>query len=129
MSSRSPYAGSSDLVALGRAVRELRRRRGVPQAVAAFDAGMASKYVGRVERGTLNPSFTMLLRVVRTLGSTMPELIAIYERHLAEIDLTAGRDVPLCPTPEALAFRRQINARAMDDYRAAKARGRMRSWI
>jgi transcriptional regulator with XRE-family HTH domain len=131
MPRRSPFAGSSDLVALGMALRELRERRGVQQKAVSFDAGVEDKYVGSVEAGYLNPSFVVLLRVVRTLGTSMSELVDRYERILAEIDPHAGHDVPLCPTPAALTHLRRISYQASADYEARKARrarGRMRSW-
>jgi len=67
MPRESPYAGSSDLVALGRALRELRVQRELRQEAVGFDAGVCEKYVGAIERGRLNPSFVLLLRIVRTL--------------------------------------------------------------
>jgi transcriptional regulator with XRE-family HTH domain len=78
----------------------------------AFDAGLDDRYVSNVERGVVNPSFGVLLRMVRTLGFQLAELVAISDRHLAEIDPHAGRDVPLCPTPEALADNDWFNAKA-----------------
>jgi transcriptional regulator with XRE-family HTH domain len=127
----SPYAGSSDLVALGDAVRLLRERRGIQQAVVSFDAGVVDKYVGMVERGRLNPSWMTLLRVVRTLDSSMGELVEIYDRTIAVIDPQAGSDVPLCPTPEALAHLRRLSYEASAAYEAKKARRarrRITSW-
>ena len=132
MAGRGWRVKSSDHVALGRAVRELRKRRGVAQVVLSFDADMDDKYVSKVERGVMNPSFTPLLRIVRALGTTMPELIAVYERHLAEIDPNAGHDVPLCPTPEGLAHARRLSDATLAAYYAAKARkarGRIKPWI
>jgi len=121
----SPYAGSSDLVALGRAVRELRELRGVPQTAVGFDAGVGDFYVGGVERGRLNPTFAVLVRVLRTLRCPPGELVARYERHLAVIDPHAGAEISACPTPEALAHVASFNAR-MATWRAAQARRRGR---
>lgn len=119
---------SPDHVALGRAVRELRERCGVTQDMLVFDAGVSGHYVNDVECARLNPSFGVLLRIVRTLGSSMAELVEVYDRHLAEIDPDAGQDTPLCPTPEARAYQDRINARYRRYREAAAARGRMRSW-
>jgi len=61
----------------------------------------------------------------------MFELVAVYERLLAEIDPHAGRDVPACPTPEALAHLRRISAESGATNRATKARrarGRINPW-
>lgn len=119
---------SSDHVALGRAVRELRTRRGLTQDVLAFDAGVSTETLGCIERATLNPSFEPLLRIVRALGSSVGELAEVYERHLAEIDPHAGREVPLSPTPEALAHQDRVNAHQRARIYAAQLKGRMRSW-
>ncbi|MGB7158115.1 MAG: helix-turn-helix transcriptional regulator [Tepidisphaeraceae bacterium] len=120
MPARSPYAGASDLRALGRALRDLRQRRGVPQVAVSFDTRVTKNYIGMTERGDLNPSFLTLLWVVRTLGFTLAELVEVYDRHLAVIDPDAGHDVPRCPTPAALAHCAGVSARE-----TAKTRGRI----
>ena len=118
--------GTTDHVALGRAVRELRKRRGLTQIVVSYDAGVHDAYVGQVERGIVNPTFGMLLRIVRTLDFTFEELVKAYDRHLAEIDVSAGADVPRCPTPEARAYARQLAEKERVKNWAAIRRGRMR---
>jgi transcriptional regulator with XRE-family HTH domain len=130
MPSNPRRARSSDHVALGRALRQVRERRGLTQELVAFDAGVSDEYLGCVERGTLNPSFSMLLGIARTLGLTASELIEVYERFLREIDPQAGQDVPLCPTPEALAYRERSNAKQRERMYAAIARrrGRIKPW-
>jgi transcriptional regulator with XRE-family HTH domain len=129
MPSNPRRARSSDHVALGRALRQLREQRGLTQELVAFDAGVSDEYLGCVERGTLNPSFSLLLQIVRTLGLTAGELVKVYERILSEIDPHAGQDVPLCPTPEALAYRDRSNAKQRSRMRARIARrSRIRSW-
>lgn len=127
----SPYAGTSDLVALGRALRELREARGLRQEAVGFDAGLGQKYVGMIERGRVNPSFLVLLTIARTMDVTLAELIGAYERTITCIDPHAGADVPRCPTPAALGHLAQIsreNAAYLQAAEARRARGRMRSW-
>jgi transcriptional regulator with XRE-family HTH domain len=114
--------GGSDHVALGCALRELRRRRGVTQRMVAFDSGLGDRFIGNVERGQVNPSFGVLLRIVRTLGSDLPELATLYARNIAEIDPHAGRDVPLCPTPEAFADKARFNAEMWAEITARRER-------
>lgn len=83
------------------------------------------------ELGRQNPSFVTLLTIVRTLGFSMIELMGIYERELRRIDLHAGHDVPVCPTPEALEYVRGLNAAWAESQRAVKARkarGRIKPW-
>jgi len=131
MPADSPSAGCSDLVALGRALRELRQRQGLQQEAVGFDAGLGQKYVGAVERGRVNPSFLMLVVMTRTMGVTLAELVAGYERMIACIDPQAGAEVPACPTPAALAHLRRIsrdNAAYLERAEARRAKGRMRSW-
>src|SRR5690348_12091716 len=99
MPGRSPFAGCSDLVALGLALRELRERRGVQQEAVGYDAGLGKGYVNAAELGQLNPSFLTLLSVLRTLRVPLAELVEIYDRNIAAIDPDAGRDVPACPSP------------------------------
>lgn len=131
MPRRSPYTGCSDLVALGLALRELRERRGVLQEAVGWDAGLGTHYISMAELGYLNPSFVTLLWIVRTLRVPLAELVEIYGRELDQIDLHAGREVPACPTPEAMAHVRRLADAARAGYYAAKARrakGRMKSW-
>jgi len=130
MPTASPFAGMSDLVALGHALRGLRERCGLEQGAVGFDAGLSRNYLHMVEQGQMNPAFVVLLGITRTLGATLPELIGDYQRELDLIDPHAGHDVPLCPTPEALAYLERLRARSAR-LKAAKARraaSRMRSW-
>lgn len=130
MPSVSPFAGTSDLVALGRALRGLRERRGLAQEAVGFDAGVGRNYIHMAELGQMNPAFVVLLGITRTLGATLPELIGDYQRELDVIDPQAGHDVPLCPTPEALRYLERLRVRSAR-HKAAKARraaSRMRSW-
>lgn len=129
MPSDSPFAGTPDLVALGRALRTIRERRDLPQEAVGYDAGLGKGYVHALETGRLNPTFVVLLAVTRTLGATMPEVVAVWQRHIDELDPHAD-DVPRCPTADALAYMERVRAR-IAGQRAAKARraaGRMRPW-
>lgn len=122
MPTRSPHAGCSDLVALAAGLRELRERRGVPQAAVCHDARLSRPYMSMVEQGQLNPSFVTLLWIVRTLGFSLAELVEIYDRNLARIDPQAGSWVPACPTPEALAYAQRMSGASVARRQAAKAR-------
>lgn len=127
----SPFAGCSDLLALGVALRELRERRGVQQEAVGFDAGLGKGYVNAAELGRLNPSFLTMLALVRTLRVPLAELVDLYGRELGRIDPHAGEDVPTCPSPAALRHLRLKAYKASAGYQARKARrarGRMRSW-
>ncbi len=77
MATRSPAH-----VALGRAVRELRERQGVSQEELANRSRLHRTYVGGIERGERNPSFTSLLRLAKVLDVETSELVAHSEQLL-----------------------------------------------
>ena len=122
MAGRSPHAGTSDLVALGVALRTLRERRGVRQDALDWDAGLGRGYVSAAEVGHLNPAFLTLLTLARTLRAPLAELVDLYARELARIDPQAGHDVPACPTPAALAYAKRMSERSLATQHARKAR-------
>lgn len=70
--------------ALGRAVRELRARRGLSQEALADRAGLHRNYVGAMERGLVNPTFGTLLRLESGLALPLSEVLEVYERQLAD---------------------------------------------
>lgn len=77
---------SPDHLALGRAVREVRESRthhGRPlsQEALAAESGIDRTYIGGIERGERNPSYTNLLRVAAALGLPLSELVARAERR------------------------------------------------
>lgn len=59
---------SREHIALGRAVRELRARRGLSQEQLGFRCDLHRNYVGAIERGEINPTFRILLKLERGLG-------------------------------------------------------------
>jgi transcriptional regulator with XRE-family HTH domain len=69
----------------GRAVREARARRDLSQERLGFSGGLHRNYVGAIERGEINPTFAVLLKLAD--GPTVPlsELFALYERRRAEL--------------------------------------------
>jgi transcriptional regulator with XRE-family HTH domain len=84
---RTPRKGQSpDHHALGRAVREVRARRGISQEELGFRALLHRNYVGALERGRVNPTFRTLLHLTRGLDVELSELVRVYERHTAEAD-------------------------------------------
>lgn len=80
--------------ALGRAVRELRARRGYSQETLGGRAGLHRNYVGAIERGGINPTFETLLRLVHGLSLPLSALVEAYERHMAEPRAVRGRIRP-----------------------------------
>jgi ribosome-binding protein aMBF1 (putative translation factor) len=72
-----------ELLALGAAVRELRARRGWSQEFLGFRADVHRNYVGAIERGEMNITFRVLLKLAYGLCVPLSELIAVYERQRA----------------------------------------------
>lgn len=70
---------------LGRAVRELRLRRGFTQEEFGFRCGMHRNYIGAVERGEVNATFRTQLRLANGLGIPLSILIRLYERRRGEV--------------------------------------------
>lgn len=66
---------ASLLRSLGKRVRELRKERGLSQEKLAELASMHENHVRRIEGGTANPSYVVLVKLARALKVTLPELI------------------------------------------------------
>lgn len=61
--------------ALGRAIRDFRSRSRISQEDLAHRAGMHRTYLGGIERGERNPSYTNILRVADALDVDAWELL------------------------------------------------------
>jgi transcriptional regulator with XRE-family HTH domain len=72
---------SREHIALGRAVRELRARRGLSQEQLGFRCDLHRNYVGAIERGEINPTFRVLLKLERGLQLPLSEVVECYERQ------------------------------------------------
>lgn len=82
-----------ELLALGAAVRELRARRGWSQEFLGFRADLHRNYVGAIERGEMNVTFRVLLKLAHGLCVPPSELIAVYERQRqARAEALASRE-------------------------------------
>jgi transcriptional regulator with XRE-family HTH domain len=60
--------------ALGEAIRQLRRKRGVTQERLAEDAGLTAATLSLIERGRANPTWDTVKKIAATLDSSMGEL-------------------------------------------------------
>ena len=76
MAKPSPtYSGTKELIALGRAVKELRLELRVSQEALAFEAGIDRSYLGGIERGEHNLALINLIKIAQNLGVTSSELL------------------------------------------------------
>ena len=75
MPSRAP-----DRVALGRAVRSMRKRQEWTLEALAERAGLHWTYIGGIERGERNPSWENVVKLAQALGVKVSELAAEAER-------------------------------------------------
>lgn len=80
MSKPRPHRTSADHTALGRAVRILRVTRDLSQEELGARSGLRRNYIGAIERGEINPTFRVLLKLERGLAVSLSELILRYEQ-------------------------------------------------
>jgi transcriptional regulator with XRE-family HTH domain len=71
--------------ALGAAVRELRGRRRLSQEKLGERGGLHRNYVGAIERGEINPTYRVLLKVSDGLAVPLSKIIALTERKRAAL--------------------------------------------
>jgi transcriptional regulator with XRE-family HTH domain len=67
--------------ALGHVVRFTRARRGLSQEELGLRARLHRNYVGAIERGEINPTFRVLLKLAAGLGTPLSHLIASAEQE------------------------------------------------
>lgn len=65
---------ASLLRALGKRVRELRKERGYSQEKLAEHAGIHENHVRRIEGGTANPSYLVVVKIAKALRVSPAEL-------------------------------------------------------
>lgn len=104
--SRSPHHR-----ALGHAVRELRLRQRVSQEELGYRCGLHRNYVGAVERGELNPTYGVLLRLSAGLAIPLAELIALGELRAAG-DVRTDAPAP-CPAGRRRGAQRHARGRLL----------------
>jgi transcriptional regulator with XRE-family HTH domain len=66
--------------ALGKAIRQLREKRGATQEAIAHDAAITTATLGVIERGLSNPTWATLKGIAAALGVSMAELAQVTER-------------------------------------------------
>ena len=65
----------SNLVKIGKKIREARKAKGLSQEDFAAEAGLGRTYMGRIERGEQNVSIQNLIRIAITLRVEVNELV------------------------------------------------------
>ena len=60
--------------ALGKAIRQLREKRGTTQEALAFEAGVTTGTLSLIERGQSNPAWGTVKALAKALGVSMGEL-------------------------------------------------------
>lgn len=67
--------------ALGKAIRQLREKRGATQEAVAHDAGITVATLGVIERGLSNPTWATVKEIAAALDVSMVELAKVAERY------------------------------------------------
>jgi transcriptional regulator with XRE-family HTH domain len=75
---------SSEHERLGRTVKELRIRRGLSQELLGIRAGLHRNYVGAIERGEINPTFKVLMKLSRGLDFELSEIMLLWEERSSD---------------------------------------------
>ena len=70
------------LKALGEEIRHRRKPLGVSQEALAHGAGLHRNVIGRLERGTYNPTVMTLLSIAAEFDIPLSELVSSAERRL-----------------------------------------------
>jgi transcriptional regulator with XRE-family HTH domain len=66
--------------ALGEAIRQLRRKRGVTQKTLAKDAGLTAATLSLIERGQANPTWDTVKKISAALDVSMGELGSLVDK-------------------------------------------------
>jgi transcriptional regulator with XRE-family HTH domain len=74
------------LLALGRALRQIRGERGMDVAQLAAAAGVDLRRIAALEAGRLNPAYELLLALAEVLGVPASELVVRAEALSADFE-------------------------------------------
>lgn len=67
--------------ALGKAIRQLREKRGLTQEVLAPQAGVTTGTLGLIERGQANPTWDTVKGIAAALDVSIGELAKLSEKY------------------------------------------------
>lgn len=65
---------------LGKAIRQLREKRGVTQEAVAHEAGVTASTYGLIERGQSNPTWATVRDIAAALGVSMIDIAKVAQR-------------------------------------------------
>jgi transcriptional regulator with XRE-family HTH domain len=68
-----------ELIALGQAIRRLRRARHLSIKALALEAGVSASHLARIERGHGNPKLDTLYGLARALGVAFSQIVRVAE--------------------------------------------------
>jgi transcriptional regulator with XRE-family HTH domain len=92
---RSPQSPEHDV--LGATVREIRARRGLSQEQLGVASWLHRNYIGAIERGEINPTFRVLMKLSHGLGMTSSEIFALFEQRRGDLPPRRRRRRRLAP--------------------------------
>ena len=64
----------SAVIAFGRQLKKIRKERKLSQAALAYEAGLATTQIARIELGEINTSLVTIATIARTLNIPLKEL-------------------------------------------------------
>jgi transcriptional regulator with XRE-family HTH domain len=67
--------------ALGKAIRQLRQKRGLTQVALGEKAGITGRSLSLIERGHANPTWGTVKSIAEALGVSMGELGRLADKH------------------------------------------------
>jgi transcriptional regulator with XRE-family HTH domain len=77
-----PMASKQILKALGEEIRQCRTAAQLSQEALAHDSGLHRNVIGRLERGTYNPTILTLLAIALELDTSLAQLLDSAERRM-----------------------------------------------
>ena len=66
-------------LALGQALAQLRRQRGISQTALAAETGLHRAYIGGIESGQRNPTWQTLATLCQGLDASLSDLVLLSE--------------------------------------------------
>ena len=76
-------AQDPDSILLGRRIRSLRTAKGLTQQELGHQADVDYKFIGEIERGNMNPSFKVLVKIAIALDMDLPEILR-FEQEISD---------------------------------------------